>query len=313
MTYFFQRADGASNRPERRVHDPEFGVVTLLPTDEQNNLSYRAFFPEESNSQLFSCATVQLGQICYATKGMVVHADERVAQGAFCMEDVISETRDRLHPKPFVEGKHLDIWIPVTHKWLEWGTDRAPALFSRKTFPDLYEVPEKILVQRSPGPDPKCCYDNFQLHFTESSVGFILWRHLQRVRNRSIKKSARYKGEKPPRSDLPKREELEVTSRRFSVKYVLAVMNSTVARDFLRANRRSNIHLYPDDWRKLPIPDVPEEKQAPIVALVDQILDLKKADPSADISELERKVDAMVAELYGIGTTDPAATEDWAT
>jgi len=27
--------------------------------------------------------------------------------------------------------------------------------------------------------------------------------------------------------------------------------------DFLRANRRSNINLYPDDWKQLPIPDVP--------------------------------------------------------
>ncbi|WP_367358897.1 hypothetical protein [Syntrophus sp. (in: bacteria)] len=40
---------------------------------------------------------------------------------------------------------------------------------------------------------------------------------------------------------------LEATSRRFHVKFLLAVMNSSVARDFLRANRRSNIHLYPDD------------------------------------------------------------------
>ena len=109
---------------------------------------------------------------------------------------------------------------------------------------------------------------------------------------------------------MPKREFSEETSRRFSTKYVLAVMNSTVAGNFLRANRRSNIHLYPNDWKKLPIPDVSKEKQDPIVALVDQILDLKKKEPSADISELERKLDVMVAKLYGVTPAGSATMQE---
>ncbi|MCS1410450.1 MAG: hypothetical protein M2R45_03642 [Verrucomicrobia subdivision 3 bacterium] len=85
-------------------------------------------------------------------------------------------------------------------------------------------------------------------------------------------------------------------------------MNSTVARDFLRANRRSNIHLYPDDWKKLPIPDVSEAKQKPIIEIVDRILAKKQQDPRADISELEAKVDAMVTKLYQPASTPPTAT-----
>jgi len=130
------------------------------------------------------------------------------------------------------------------------------------------------------------------------------------VRNRSLKKSARYQGEKPVRPDLRRREELEGTSRRFSVKYLLAVLNSATAREFLRSNRRNNLQLYPNDWKQLPIPDVPKEKQDPIVALVDQILDLKKKDPSADISKLERKVDVMVAKLYGVTPAGSATTQE---
>jgi len=76
------------------------------------------------------------------------------------------------------------------------------------------------------------------------------------------------------------------------------VMNSSVARDYLRANRRSNIHLYPDDWKRLPIPDVSLEEQAPIVALVERILAAKRADPTADIRDLEEQVDALVRKLY---------------
>jgi len=83
------------------------------------------------------------------------------------------------------------------------------------------------------------------------------------------------------------------------VKYLLGVMNSGSARDFLRTNRRSNIHLYPDDWKKLPIPDVSTAQQQPVIELVDQILCLKRANPAADITALESEIDALVAALYG--------------
>ncbi len=75
-------------------------------------------------------------------------------------------------------------------------------------------------------------------------------------------------------------------------------MNSEIACNFLRANRRSNIHLYPDDWKKLPIPDVSAERQAPIVALVDQILTTKQVNPNASISNLEVELDLLVSALY---------------
>ena len=135
------------------------------------------------------------------------------------------------------------------------------------------------------------------------------WYSLEGVRNRSIKKAARYKGEKPPRPDLPKREDLEATSCRFAVKYLLGVMNSGSARDFLRANRRSNTDLYPDDWKKLPIPDVSAANQQPIVDLVDQILVLKHVNCTADISALETQIDAAVAKLYGLHPEEIAIVE----
>lgn len=299
LIYFFQKADGSHNIPDRRVHKDEFGNVVKLSSDEQMKLTYRAFFPDAASSGHVNSSSITLSQICYISKGMVVSSDERRAQGAFRMEDVVSELKDEEHPKRFAEGKHLSSWLPSCTKWLEWGTKRAPSLFSRPTFRELHEVAEKILVQRSPGPDPKCCYDDQQIHFTESTVGFVSWHMLADVRNRSLQKVARYRGEKR-RPDLPMREDLETLSKRFDAKYLVAVMNSSAAREFLRSNRRSNIHLYPDDWKTLPIPDVPQEKQKPIVDIVDQILTLRRGNPEADIAGLEAKVDSMVTELYGI-------------
>ena len=299
VIFLFQKTDGNDNKPKRREHYPEFGKVHLLPTDEQQSLTYRTFFPEDSDRSQLATSTVTLDNICYITTGMEVQADEKRAQGAFKSEDLLSDVKDDIHPKPFVEGKHLDRWIPATHKYLEWGTDRAPSLFRNVQFREMYEVGKKILAQRSPGSDPKVCYDNQNLIFTPASVGFILWHSLKGVKNRSIKLRARYRDEKP-KPDLPQREKLEKTSHRFALKFLLGVMNSTTACDFLRANRRSNIHIYPDDWKQLPIPDVSSEQQAPIVEFVDKILAAKRKGFERKVSRLKKKLDRKVSQLYGL-------------
>ena len=311
VTYLFQKADGSHQKPERRVHELEFGAVNLLPTNEQRQLTYRVFFPEDTDFQSLSVPTVSLDEICYITKGMVVHAHERKARGEFELRDLVSDVRDEHHPKPFVEGKHLARWLPTTNKWLEWGTKRAPDLFSRPTFPELYKVEEKLIsIDMAAGVEKlRVAYDNRKLYHNHSAWSFIPWHSLSGVSNRSIKKQARYRDETTRRSNLPEREELEKTSRCFAVKFLLGVMNSTASHNFLRANRRSNIHLYPDDWKKLPIPDVSPEQQAPVVELVDRILAKKQADADTDVSALENEIDEIVYSLYGLTTEEIAIVE----
>ena len=200
--------------------------------------------------------TVALSDICYISYGLTPSSNEKTAKGEFTTSDLVADKKDELHCKPFVEGKHLDYWLPVMNLWLEYGSDRAPSQFRRPTFPEMYTVGEKILAQRSPGPDPKVCYDNQYLIFTQAvSDSFFGIAYPVYTIDR-IKKLTRYRDEKPRRLDLPQREDLEKISHRFGVKFLLGVMNSAAAHDFLRANRRSNIHLYPDDWKQLPIPDV---------------------------------------------------------
>ena len=308
VTYLFQKADGSHHKPERWVHEPKFGAIKPLPTDEQCKLTHRAFFPEDADFQQFSAPTVPLNKICYISVGMVVHADEKRAQGAFELKDLVADEKDKRYPKPFVEGKHLERWLPAENKWLEWGTKRAPDLFRRPTFPEMYEVGEKLIsVDMAAGVEKlRVAYDDQRLYHNHSAWSFIPWHSLSGVRNGSIKKSTRYRDEKPKRPDLPQREELEKTSRCFAVKFLLGVMNSTAAHDFLRANRRSNIHLYPDDWKKLPIPDVTAGQQEPIIELVDQILNVKRTNPNADVSALEAELDQLVYKLYGLTTEENA-------
>lgn len=159
-----------------------------LTSDEQAKLTCRAFFPEDAAKQTFAGKTLTLDDICYISKGMVVHADEELARGAFKLEDVVSEHRDEKHPKPFVESKHLARWLPMRRRWLEWGTDRAPALFSRPTFRQIYTVPEKLIsVDMAAGVDSlQVAYDDEQLFHNHSAWSFVPWHLLEGVRNRPI-------------------------------------------------------------------------------------------------------------------------------
>src|SRR6266540_2026912 len=319
VIFFFAKTDGSDYKPVRRVHEREFGNVTLLPTALQAELNYRAFFPGESASRTFNAPTIPLRQVFYVSKGMVVNADEKTARGEFELSDLVTDKKDRLHPKPFVEGKHLARWLPQTNKWLEWGTERAPGLFSRPTFKEMYEVDEKLIsVDMAAGVTQlKVTYDNRQLYHNHSAWSFVRWNDLAGVRNNSLKKVARYEDERL-RPDLPHREELEQISRSFNVKYLLAVMNSNLARHFLRANRRSNIHLYPDDWKNLPIAIAGQDQQSIISKLVDYILFLKanaSENESRDqlmISYFEQLVDALVYELYLPGEIHEAGKQFFA-
>lgn len=301
VLFFFQKAEGAEHVPERRRHKETFGACIDLPSSPQAQATHRLFFLEDQGEkqQAFKIETVPLEDTCYVSVGIVANAHERLAQGAFTMTDITSSTKSSKYSREFAEGKDLDVWSFATVRWIEWGTARVPSLLRRPTFPELQATTPRLLTQRSPGPDPKVCFDEIGRVFTESTVGFIPWHSLKAVQNRSLKKQAKYRSEKPGPEDR-RREDLEKLSQGFEVKYLLAVMNSSVAREWLRARRRSNIHLYPDDWKPLPIPVVDQATQVSIVKLVDQILTARKANPNADISDLETAIDHKVKQAYGL-------------
>ena len=311
ITYLFQRTDGNHQKPERRVHAPEFGTVNLLPTNEQRELTHRVFFPEDTDLQQFSGPTVTLAEICYISTGLRPWLAGRLKSKHpnFITTDLVQETRDSKHPKKWVESKDLTRWFIRRVRYLEWGTVRAPAQFESKTFPELYEAPEKLLAKDTSVEGIEVAYDPNQCIPSHTAYCCVPWHNLSGIRNTSIKKQTRYHDETPRRPDLPQREELEKTSRRFAIKFLLGVMNSTAAHNFLKANRRSNIHLYPDDWKKLPIPDVSPEQQAPIIELVDQILTTKRTDPNADVSNLENEIDQIVYLLYDLTADEIAIVE----
>ncbi|RLC63324.1 MAG: hypothetical protein DRI48_08575, partial [Chloroflexi bacterium] len=277
------------------------GNVEPLPTAPQRRFGPALFRADGQRPVEAGEAFVPLERICYISVGMVIHADERGHKGEFETEDVLVDAPDDTHPKRFVLGKDVSKWTLRNIRYLEWDTVRAPAHFRRPTFPEMHEAKEKLIAVRTPGAVPKVIYDDDHLHFDASSVGFVPWHYLEGVVNRSISKTARYRWQSPAGD----REEREAISRRFHPKYLLAVMNSAFARRWLARRRRSKIHIYPNDWKQLPIAPISLEEQEEFVRLVDTILaEFERhgyplpPQAAARVAELEQEIDERVNDLY---------------
>jgi hypothetical protein len=89
-----------------------------------------------------------------------------------------------------------------------------------------------------------------------------------------------------------------------NLKYLLSVLNSKVAKWYFNEISTSS-GMGTNRWLKykieqLPIKDISEKQQIPFVNLVNQILAAKKQDPAADTSALEKEIDQLVYQLYGL-------------
>lgn len=96
---------------------------------------------------------------------------------------------------------------------------------------------------------------------------------------------------------------IEKESRRLSLKYILAILNSTLMSYYFINNTAKSVRqLFPklilEDLRKFPIKNISATEQKPFISLVDQILVQKQL--GQDTTSLEREVDTLVYCLYGV-------------
>ena len=98
-----------------------------------------------------------------------------------------------------------------------------------------------------------------------------------------------------------------------SLKYLCAVLNSSLITWFMRHTAlTTGMGLI--QWKRfaverIPVPRLPAAKHRPLVRVVDHILDANNADPSADTGEMEREIDWLVYELYGLSEEEIGAVE----
>ena len=98
-----------------------------------------------------------------------------------------------------------------------------------------------------------------------------------------------------------------------SLKYLCAVLNSTLV-TWLMKNTARTTGMGLTQWEKfvverIPIPRITAEDQRRFVQLVDEILKAKALDPNADTSHLERDIDRLVYDLYGLTDEEDTTVE----
>jgi len=109
----------------------------------------------------------------------------------------------------------------------------------------------------------------------------------------------------------------------YTLKFLLGVLNSHLIYVWLynRGKRKWDmLELYQEPLSKIPIPKITSDNKEKIIRIqsfVDQILSIKKTNPKADTSDLERKIDILVYKLYELTLEDsqiidPTLTqEEW--
>ena len=242
----------------------------------------------------------RLGDYCYISVGMVLNADEKTNKGAFTKDDLISETKDKIHCREYIEAKDIARYEVRRIHYLEYGTKRCPDGIRRPTFQELY-TGCRVLVNgfgaiQAILDDGDCFLHNHTLYAIKR------WIDLRGVENKSISGSIN-------RYCSMGRGEMERLSKGLDLRFLLGILNSRFALVLLNAIRGGDFHILPEHLRAMPIPSAMSVEQSRIAALVDRIRAAKKADSAADTSELESEIDALVYRLYGLTDDEIAVVE----
>ena len=94
-----------------------------------------------------------------------------------------------------------------------------------------------------------------------------------------------------------------IKTSRWDMKFLTGVLNSRLVTFWLRRKGKmqgGNYQVDKEPLLNIPLPPPEDCNQKPIIDLVDEILVAKKRNPVANTEELERKIDKLVYELYGI-------------
>ena len=241
-----------------------------------------------------------LGDYCYISEGMKLNADEKMARGEFTKDDLISETKDKVHCREYVEGKDIDRYtFKGKSRYLEYGTSRVPSLLRRPTFKEMYEQPKLMFNILG---EMRCVVDCSKLLHSTSIVSAIPWYYLKGICNNSISSSIK-------KNSKMNREEMEKISENCDLLYFEGLLNSRFAQVLLNSIRGGDYHIYANYLRAIPIPHTTAVQREEVVSLVERVRAAKKVAPAADTSALEAEIDQLVYKLYGLTDEEIAVVE----
>ncbi len=93
-----------------------------------------------------------------------------------------------------------------------------------------------------------------------------------------------------------------MTMKAKSAKNLLSILNSNLSKWYFE-KISTTTGMGTNRWKKFKLeflPVIDTEDKEPFIDLVDKILEAKKQNPQADTKELEKQIDEMIYELYGL-------------
>lgn len=196
--------------------------------------------------------------ICYVSKGMVLNAHERLAQGEFRLDDLLADRPDAIHSRPYVGSEDLRLvnaeiedfpFAAMRLRYLEYNTIRVPALISRPTFPELYDR-NKLMAGEFGG----VVHDDGSLDplgfltCNHSIFLFLPWHSLAGVRNRALRDREREVGRL--------RADMEALSPLYPLPFLAGLFNSTAWAVLMEGRAATSIagRTQPNDYADQPVP-----------------------------------------------------------
>jgi len=293
----------------RFFHSKDYKIIDKGDTVEHN---IELFKQNKINLAPIRTKTIPLGEICFTSYGLRLNSDKSNTKNIFKKSDLISDVKTNINIRLFTEGKNLKRYNITKSSWVEWGTNRCPRLLVRPTFPELYE-PEKLLLGRQ----TKVVALDDKKHIVDNTIIVCIpYFKLNGIVNNNINKYFRNLN-KP-------RQTLEDSSRSFSLHYLLGILNSKFIKYYIRFLTQNSIDMFPDDWKHLPIPVIEQYNrvnQEKIISFAQQMLEIQKELHSTKKEEdktiyqrkielVDKQIDALVYELYGLNSDEIKTIED---
>lgn len=257
-----------------------------------------------------SSGTPRIGNICCVNVGVVAHSKEG-SSIAFKKNDVI-HTEHKGSYKKYIEGKDISRYS-YSWKGLYMDYDSKVKCFHRPKFQELFDS-NKIIVRRVSGENNSIVsvYDDTHFYMNDNLISIIPW-------NDDILKL----------QSPEKKWTIFKPYNYFSLKYILGILNSKLISFYFNKSIATGTlqgtysGVYPEDVRAIPIKEISERQQEPIIVLVDKIQLLNKrlndlghkitderANLEKEILETDKQINQIVYNLYEITEAEKKVIED---
>jgi type I restriction enzyme M protein len=256
-------ADHGIDRQIARKQGPP-GSLTLEPLDRvtQAATSPERLFNKRPEVKLALANTVRWDELCYVTKGMVLHASEDLdpRHPKFVRADLISDQKDSVHTRRYIGSRGVRRGGLARIEWLEYGPHtRCPSQVSRPTFQELYNR-NKIMFGAFTGVAVDQGEAGEWLVTPHTVRIAVRWCELGDVTNRALTEA---------RQELTRAGRFDpAQSRDISEWYLCAIALSEPIQRWLYANKRSmKDDVYPEDIKAIPVKRLAPAEQRPFIDL----------------------------------------------